>query len=155
MEIVLGAVVGFLLLIVVLVSTQRSNAAHDERLRELHAKRRSLFVDLRKMQENMQQLKLVEQDLRRRLTAADGNASHVAETRKERVGHQHTGKFQTVIDLLLHERLLTPEQLAKARSYKEQSGSPYPLYEILSMLDYVRADVVQRLRQRHPNLPVE
>lgn len=37
MELVLGAVVGFVLLVMVLVSTQRSKAAHEERLRELHA----------------------------------------------------------------------------------------------------------------------
>lgn len=155
MEIVLGAVVGFLLLVVVLVSTQRSNAAHEERLRELHARRRALAVDLRKLQENMQQLKVVEYELGRRLAEADKRASQAMEVRKLRDARQQASQFGSIFDVLLHERLLTAEQLAKARSYKEQTRSQYPLSEIVTMLDYVKADVVQRTRLRYPKLPDE
>ncbi len=152
MEIVLGAVVGFLLLVMVLVSTQRSNAAREERLRGLHARRRALAVDLRKLQENMQQLKIVEH---RKLAEADERASREVEVRRQREARQQASRFGSILDVLLHERLLSAEQLAKARSYKDQTRSHYPLSEIVTMLDYVKADVVQRMRQRYPKLSDE
>ncbi|MEG6506577.1 hypothetical protein [Nitratidesulfovibrio sp. 1201_IL3209] len=155
MELVLGAVVGFLLLVMVLVSTQRSKAAHEERLRQLHARRRALAVDLRKLQENMQQLKIVEHELRRKLAEADERASREVEVRRQREARQQAIRFGSILDVLLHERLLSAEQLAKARSYKDQTRSHYPLSEIVTMLDYVKADVVQRMRQRYPKLSDE
>jgi septal ring factor EnvC (AmiA/AmiB activator) len=155
MELVLGAVVGFLLLVMVLVSTQRSKAAHEERLRQLHARRRALAVDLRKLQENMQQLKIVEHELRRKLAEADERASREVEVRRQREARQQASRFGSILDVLLHERLLSAEQLAKARSYKDQTRSHYPLSEIVTMLDYVKADVVQRMRQRYPKLSDE
>ncbi|WP_035066494.1 hypothetical protein [Nitratidesulfovibrio termitidis] len=155
MEIVLGAVVGFVLLVVVLVFNQRSSAAHEERLRQLHARRRALSVDLRKMQENIQQLKVVEYELGRRLAEADKRASEAVEVRRQRDARQQESRFGSILDVLLHERLLTAEQLAKARSYREQTRAQYPLSEIVTMLDYVKADVVQRMRLRYPKLPDE
>lgn len=155
MEIVLGAVVGFLLLVVVLVVNQRSSAAHEERLRQLHARRRALVIDLRKVQENIQQLKVVEYELGRRLAEADKRASQAMEVRKQRDARQQASQFGSILDVLLHERLLTAEQLAKARSYRAQTRSQYPLSEIVTMLDYVKADVVQRMRLRYPKLSDE
>lgn len=155
MEIVLGAVVGFLLLVVVLVVNQRSSAAHEERLRQLHARRRALAIDLRKVQENIQQLKVVEYELGRRLAEADKRASQAMEVRKQRDARQLASQFGSILEVLLHERLLTAEQLAKARSYRDQTRSQYPLSEIVTMLDYVKADVVQRMRLRYPKLPEE
>lgn len=155
MEIVLGAVVGFVLLVVVLVFNQRSSAAHEERLRQLHARRRALSVDLRKMQENIQQLKVVEYELGRRLAEADKRASEAVEVRKQRDARQQESRFGSILDVLLHERLLTAEQLAKARSYREQTRAQYPLSEIVTMLDYVKVEVVQRMRLRYPKLPDE
>ncbi len=155
MEIVLGAVVGFVLLVVVLVFNQRSSAAHEERLRQLHARRRALSVDLRKMQENIQQLKVVEYELGRRLAEADKRASEAVEVRRQRDARQQESRFGSILDVLLHERLLTAEQLAKARSYREQTRAQYPLSEIVTMLDYVKVEVVQRMRLRYPKLPDE
>ena len=155
MEIVFGAVVGFLLLVIVLVVNQRSSAAHEERLRELHARRRALAVDLRKLQENIQQLKVVEYELGRRLSEADKRASQAMEVRRQRDARQQASQFGSIVDVLLHERLLTAEQLGKARSYRTQTRSQYPLSEIVTMLDYVKADVVQRMRLRYPKLPDE
>lgn len=155
MEIVFGAVVGFVLLVVVLVVNQRSSAAHEERLRSLHARRRALAVDLRKLQENIQQLKVVEYELGRRLAEADKRASQAMEVRKQRDARQQASQFGSILEVLLHERLLTAEQLAKARSYRDQTRSQYPLSEIVTMLDYVKADVVQRMRLRYPKLPDE
>jgi len=155
MEIVLGAVIGFLLLVMVLVSTQRSNAAHEERLRDLHSRRRAVALDLRKLQENIQQLKIVEHELRRKLAEADARASREMEVRKDRDARQQASQFGSILDALLHERLLSAEQLGKARSYRDQSKSAYPLIEIVSMLGYVKADVVHRMRQRYPNLSDE
>ncbi|MBG3876980.1 hypothetical protein FVW20_08135 [Desulfovibrio oxamicus] len=155
MDMVLGAVVGFVLLVAVLVVNQRSSAAHEERLRELHARRRALAVDLRKLQENIQQLKVVEYELGRRLAEADKRATQAMEVRRQRDAHQQASQFDSILDVLLHERLLTAEQLGKARSYKEQTRSQYPLSEIVTMLDYVKADVVQRMRLRYPRLPDE
>lgn len=155
MDIVLGGVIGFVLLVMVLVSTQRSKAAHEERLRELHARRRALAVDLRKLQENMQQLKVVAHELRRKVAEADERANRAAEVRKQREARQQAGGFDSIIDVLLHERMLSAEQLAKARSYKDQTRSPYPLSEILTMLDYVKPDAMLRVRQRYPRLSDE
>ncbi|MDR3044806.1 MAG: hypothetical protein LBU75_11195 [Desulfovibrio sp.] len=155
MEIVFGAVVGFVLLVVVLVANQRSRAAHEERLRALHARRRALAVDLRKLQENIQQLKVVEYELGRRLAEADKRASQAMEVRRQRDARQQASQFGSILDVLLHERLLSAEQLAKARGYREQTRSRLPLSEIVTMLDYVKADVVQRMRLRYPKLPDE
>ncbi|NHZ46779.1 hypothetical protein [Nitratidesulfovibrio liaohensis] len=155
MEIVLGAVVGFVLLVVVLVANQRSSAAHEERMRALHARRRALAVDLRKVHENIQQLKVVEYELGRRLAEADKRASQAMEVRKQRDARQQASQFGSILDALVHERLLTAEQLAKARSYRDQTRSQYPLSEIVTMLDYVKPDVVQRMRLRYPKLSDE
>lgn len=59
---------------------------------------------------------------------------------------------QTIIDVLLAEKLLSPEDLMKAENYKQQSKSPYAIDEILSLLGYVSPDIIQRIKRRYPNL---
>lgn len=87
MEIVLGAVVGFPLLVAMLVSTRRFRAARGERLRALYARRRALTVDLRTLQENAQQLKMLAHELRRKLPVIDERVGHAAEQRKQGEAH--------------------------------------------------------------------
>lgn len=58
----------------------------------------------------------------------------------------------SLVDVLLAEKLLAPEDLAKAEAYKDQSKSPYSIDEILAMLGYVKPDVIERVKRRYPNL---
>ncbi|THB68011.1 MAG: hypothetical protein D6E12_07355 [Desulfovibrio sp.] len=57
-------------------------------------------------------------------------------------------KQASVVAVLLKEGKISREQVAKAEMYKKENSSPYPLEEILMLLNMVDPAVVREVRSR-------
>ncbi len=72
--------------------------------------------------------------------AAEMRAVSDAALEKDKVKHE------SFIDFLVRTAVVTPEHLAKVKTYKEKNGSPQTVEELLIMLDYVGYAELKRAR---------
>ena len=159
MMMLLGIFGVFIGVVAVLAMGQSATNKYIDRIRRERTRRQKLRTHLHELKKTLAELRETELLLSQQL----GGDEHFSLPVEGEGGDLITGmarpkaqktpeKFSSIVDVLLAERLLSHDDLAKAERYKLQSKSPYPIDEILPMLGYVSADVIQRVRRRYPSL---
>lgn len=159
MSAVVGVFLIFMALIAVVAFGHHATTSYIEKIHSQRNRKQQLRVTYRNLMQNVTDLKEAEMSLARQvegftdysLGALTEGGDLITGISKPK-GHKAPAVFHTVVDVLLAEKLLRPEDLAKAENYKQQSKSPYAIDEILSLLGYVHSDVIERIKRRYPNL---
>lgn len=149
MDILIIVLALFMGLVAVFGGMASFSGKHKQEIALLKAKNQKLEVqntDLKKQVEAFQQRESL---LRRRLSETEDStpASFTVPGSVEMEKPQRKVKAVGVVDVMLKRKMITPEQVAKAEKYKQESGSDYPLEEILKLLDYATPQVVESARR--------
>ncbi len=150
MTILFGVFIVFVALAGALAVGHASSTGYLERIRVQRARRNQLQARYRALREEVAELRKRETFLARKVEGLrEGNTVPEEQKTSRRAACCPT---ETVVDVLLREKLLAPENLAKAERYRQQTNSPHTIDEILSLLGYVSGDVIQRIKRRYPHL---
>ncbi len=149
----------FLLIVGVVAFGHQVTTGYLDKIQKQRSRKQQLQMNYRELKQTVTELREQEVTLTRQvdgfvdfslgaLTEGNDLITGIAKPGARRATTAH----HTVVDVLLAEKLLSPEDLMKAENYKQQSKSPYAIDEILSLLGYVSADVIERIKRRYPNL---
>ncbi|MFV0347977.1 MAG: hypothetical protein ACK5JO_05270 [Halodesulfovibrio sp.] len=160
MSMLFGVFIVFVLIIGVAGFGYQATTGLTDKIQVQRARKQQLQMKYRETKQTLTDLKEMELSLTRQLDGVDDysigalteGGDLITGVQKPAAKKRATTAQQTVVDVLLAEKLLSPEDLAKAENYKQQSKSPYEIDEILSLLGYVNPDVIQRIKRRYPHL---
>lgn len=159
MSTLLGVFLVFLLIIGVAGFGYQATTGLTDKIQVQRSRKQQLQMKYRDVKQSLTDLKEMELTLNRQLDGVDDSSlgaltegGDLITGMQKPASRKVTTAQNTIVDVLLAEKLLSPEDLAKAESYKEQSKSPYAIDEILSLLGYVNPDVIQRIKRRYPHL---
>ncbi|UZP69055.1 hypothetical protein N1030_08830 [Desulfovibrio mangrovi] len=159
MSTLLGVFLVFLLIIGVAGFGYQATTGLTDKIQVQRSRKQQLQMKYRDVKQSLTDLKEMELTLNRQLDGVDDSClgafaegGDLITGMQKPASRKATTAHNTIVDVLLAEKLLSPEDLAKAESYKEQSKSPYAIDEILSLLGYVNPDVIQRIKRRYPHL---
>lgn len=148
--------VGFIFIIAILAINHQASAGHMNKIVKLKGRKQKLISEIKDIKRAMADYKELEMALNRQVEGISGeeglNLGADLITGVEAPKRAAKAPANSLIDVLLAEKLLTTDDLAKAEAYKEQSKSPYSVDEILAMLGYVKPEVIERVKRRYPNL---
>ena len=155
MPMLLGIFVAFVALVAMVILGHQNSTSMADKINALQRKKRTLVGQINDLKQATREMKETEVLLSQRtdeLSDSDGldmGSDLITGVKKPK---RATAPANSLVDVLLAEKLLSPDQLSKAEAYRQQSKSPYGIDEILAMLGYVSPDVIQRIKNKYPQL---